>query len=152
MASYFFDTSALAKRYHQEVGTPEVEQIFQAVGAEIMISRLAVVELRSVFAMKVRTQVILAADFQRLVRLFRADVANRVVKVVRITAEHFKEAERLLEKHAVTKSFRTLDAIQLAVAVKLNQMGRADHFVCADQRLCLIAQDEGLSVINPEIP
>lgn len=44
MAGYFLDTSALGKRYHVEVGTPKVEQIFQESGAELYISRLAVFE------------------------------------------------------------------------------------------------------------
>jgi hypothetical protein len=34
MADYFFDTSGLAKRYHAEVGTPEVEQLLQEAVAE----------------------------------------------------------------------------------------------------------------------
>jgi hypothetical protein len=58
----------------------------------------------------------------------------------------------LLRKHALTKSLRTLDALQLAVALELNQRGVIDFFVCADRKLCKVAQDEGLAIINPEIP
>ena len=54
MARYFFDSSALAKRYHPELGTPKVLWIFGERGREIRISNLSFLEIQSVFAMKVR--------------------------------------------------------------------------------------------------
>jgi hypothetical protein len=56
LAAYFFDSSALAKLYHPEVGTPTVDLIIETAENKIRISRLTVVELPSVFAIKVRTQ------------------------------------------------------------------------------------------------
>lgn len=53
MARYFFDTSALIKRYHAESGTPEVRRLITEPGAECVISRLATVEVLSGFAGKV---------------------------------------------------------------------------------------------------
>ncbi len=50
MAAYFLDSSALAKLYHPEIGTPEIDKIIQTPGAQIRISRLTVVEIPSVFA------------------------------------------------------------------------------------------------------
>jgi len=32
MAAYFFDTSALVKRYHPEAGTPIVDHVFSEAG------------------------------------------------------------------------------------------------------------------------
>ena len=49
MAAFYFDSSVLAKLYHSEVGTPKVVAIVEAGGAEIRISPLPAVELRSVF-------------------------------------------------------------------------------------------------------
>ncbi|MGH9752037.1 MAG: type II toxin-antitoxin system VapC family toxin [Blastocatellia bacterium] len=149
MAGYFLDTSALGKHYHPEAGTPDVDGIFQTQGAQLLISRLAVVEIHSAFARKVRTHEITDADFRLLISLFRADVAQKVVKVARMKFGHFQEAARLIEKHAMTKSLRTLDSIQLAVALDLHRRGRLDHFVSADKDICAIAQIEGLAVINP---
>ena len=54
MSRYFFDSSALAKRYHVEIGTAKVASIFGEPGCEVRISRLSFVEVQSVFAMKVR--------------------------------------------------------------------------------------------------
>jgi predicted nucleic acid-binding protein len=53
--TYFFDTSALVKRYHPEVGSSKVEAIFREHNRRIVMSRLTVVELQSAFALKIRT-------------------------------------------------------------------------------------------------
>ena len=74
MAAYFLDSSALAKLYHPEVGTPEVDRIFRTPGIQVRISRLTVVELPSVFAIKVRTQFISREDARLLVRQFQEDI------------------------------------------------------------------------------
>lgn len=151
MPNYFLDTSALAKHYHQEVGTPEVERILNEPGSRHFISRLSTVEIQSVFALKVRIQAISSQDLRQLQKLIFADLSARRFLVLRVLQGHFQEAERLLRKHAPTKSFRTLDSLQLAVALDLSGRGLLDQFVCADTKLCAVARDEGLSVINPEI-
>jgi hypothetical protein len=58
LAAYFFDSSALSKFYHVELGSAAVESIIRSVENEIGISRLTVVELASAFAIKVRTKVL----------------------------------------------------------------------------------------------
>jgi hypothetical protein len=55
----------------------------------------------------------------------------------------------LIGKPAMSRPLRTLDAIQLAVALHFHRPFPIDHFVCADQRLCDVATLEGLNVINP---
>jgi hypothetical protein len=74
LAGYFFDSSALAKLYHPEVGTPEVDGIVQDPGSRIRISRPGVVELPPVFAIKVRTQFISREDASAFLRQFREDI------------------------------------------------------------------------------
>ena len=55
MSGYFLDTSALAKLYHQEDGSQYLEQLVTTSGSNTFISRLSLVELESVFAIKIRT-------------------------------------------------------------------------------------------------
>ncbi len=152
MSAYFFDTSALAKLYHPEVGTPKVVEIIEAVGAQIRISRLTVVELRSVFAIKVRTQVVTQEDVSLLLRQFQEDVVSRKFQIFAVQESEFGLAERLIERYAFSKPLRTLDAVQLAVALGLKSQGLIDHFVAADAALCAVAALEGLSVLDPEHP
>ena len=55
MAAYFFDTSALVKYYHTELGSDRVNAIFAEPGRVVRISSLGVLETQSVFAMKGRS-------------------------------------------------------------------------------------------------
>jgi len=132
MPRYFFDTSALVKRYHAESGTPEVRRLLTEPDAECVISRLATVEVLSGFAGKVRTGVFSSAAFIRLRGQFLADVKRRVVRPVRIVNAHYQLAGDLISQHGMSRQLRTLDAVQLAVALHLHQTALIDHFVCAD--------------------
>ena len=152
MPHYFLDTSALVKHYHFEVGSPKVDQLLGESGSDYSIARLTLTEVTSVFAKKVRTGEIHEIDFDRLRLRFYTDVRNRFVIPFRILNAHFESAGNLIIKHGKTRQIHTLDAIQLAVALSIQQPARIDHFVCADQRLCEIAVLEGLSVVNPEQP
>jgi len=150
MATYLLDSSALSKHYHAEIGTENVDALLQEPAAQHFISRLTVVEIHSVFARKVRTHVLTEADFALLRAQLANDILRRQLRVLRMADGHYEDAERLLRKHALTKSLRTLDALQLAVALDLRRRGRLDHFVCADHRLSGVAHEEGISIINPE--
>ena len=152
MAAYFFDSSALAKLYHREIGTEEVDRIVSAPGNQVRLSRLAVVELSSVFAIKVRTRFLHKEDADLLLRQFRADVLARKLEVFSIGDFEFSLADRLIERYAHERRLRALDAIQLAVALSLRETDLVDHFVASDKVLCEVASLEGFSVLNPEDP
>lgn len=149
MARYFFDTSSLVKNYHVETGTPLVQQLLVQPKSEFFISRLAAVEMLSGFAAKVRTGVFTSTDYGNLRRRFLADVRKRVVRPIRILNAHYQLAGDLIGKHAMSRQLRTLDAIQLAVALHFHRSYPIDHFVCSDQRLIDVARLEGLAVIQP---
>jgi uncharacterized protein with PIN domain len=55
VANFFLDTSALAKLYHKEIGSDYLERVLQQPGACVLISPLSIVEMESVFAIKVRS-------------------------------------------------------------------------------------------------
>jgi hypothetical protein len=152
MPNNFFDSSALGKHYHAEIGTPKVEALLNEVGSRHFISRLGAVEMLSVFAGKVRTGAITISDFETLRKRFLTELTNRVLQAVRMTGFHFQEAQRLIRKYGPSERLRTLDALQLAVALDLRGQGLLDQFICADKVLLAIAAGEGLSVIDPEHP
>ncbi|HEX4609292.1 MAG TPA: type II toxin-antitoxin system VapC family toxin [Urbifossiella sp.] len=152
MADHFFDTSAISKHYQAETGTAKVDALLSVGGTGQLISRLSVVELHSALAKKVRTGHLSQGDFLLLARRFRGDVATRRLRVVRLLVAHFQSAERLIRRIGLTQNLRTLDAVQLAVALSLNEPGRPITFVCADHALCAIAAAEGLPTVNPEVP
>lgn len=152
MPDNFFDTSALGKHYHAEIGTAKVDQLLADPASRQFITRLTLVEIQSVFAKKVRTGVLPLGDFQLLCRRFLADVRRRKFHVARVASAHFLAAEQLLRRLGPNQNLRTLDAIQLAVALNLQRQGLIHQVVCADRILCSLAAAEGLIVVNPEAP
>ncbi|MGE3818362.1 MAG: type II toxin-antitoxin system VapC family toxin [Isosphaeraceae bacterium] len=151
MARSFFDTSALVKHYHFETGTATVDRLINEPGAELAISRLTLVETISVFATKVRTGTFDAMRFARLRGRFASDVTRKRYRVIRILNTHYNQAQDLIRGHGLARQVRSLDALQLAVALNLHQEAPLDYFVCADHRLCDVALSEGLAVLNPEL-
>lgn len=99
--------------------------------------------------MKVRAGVIDRAASGILRARLMADIAAGEIEVYKLLPEHFASAERLIARHGFTLRLRTLDALQLAVALDLLAQGLIDHFVAADLTLIEIARREGLNVINP---
>ena len=152
MPRYFFDTSALVKHYHVEAGTDAVDRVIDEAGAELLIARLTLVEMISAFAIKVRTGELDAVEFARLRALFATHIARRRYRVFRLLNAHFDRARDLIANHGLRRQIRTLDALQLSVALHIHQITPFDYFVCNDQRLCDVASVEGLAVVNPEKP
>lgn len=150
MAHYFFDTSALIKHYHPEMGSHEVSKILDAPSSHCSIARLTLTEMVSVFAKKVRTGEIHERDFDLLKLRFFSDVAHRLVVPTRILNGHFEAAGALISKHGKSRQLHTLDALQLAVALSVQTPTPVEHFVSADQRLLEIVALESVSAINPE--
>jgi predicted nucleic acid-binding protein len=71
----YLDTSALAKRYHPEIGTSKAEQLAIQAAAGCFVSRLGMLEMRSVLAQKVRTSQISPTDSSFVLRRFRGTFA-----------------------------------------------------------------------------
>src|SRR5437588_322998 len=88
MPGLFWDTSALVKHYHPELGTPKVDDLLQTPGCRHAISRLGVTETFSVFAGKVRAGLITLAEFDQLCRRFLADTRRKAFSVARLLVAH----------------------------------------------------------------
>jgi predicted nucleic acid-binding protein len=150
---YFLDTSAFAKLYHQEAGSDQMERIVEQRGSTSIVSRLALVEIESVFAIKVRTGD-LSADGQDLCRRrLRSDLSQHRIRVSPpIEERHYWSARQLLIQHGVQMALRTLDALQLAVTLDLKQSGLVTAMVTADHKLCRVAGACGCPAMNPAEP
>jgi hypothetical protein len=116
LANYFLATSAFAKRYHPEVGTPAVMATFGESQRIVRISGLTLLEVQSVFAMQVRSGVITRAQAGGLRARMLLAMAADEFQVFDLSADHLGGAERLLGRYRFTHRLRTLDALQLAVA------------------------------------
>ena len=149
MNTYFFDTSALVKRYHQEDGTPATDSLFSEPDVRFVISDICIIEFYSAMALKVRTGEIGESSFAMLRKLFAADIRNGIYEVAEFSGAEKTESVNLLLKYGMNRSLKTLDAIQLSIikSVKYDKI----KVVCADEKFCRIILLEGFEAINPMI-
>ena len=89
---YFFDTSALVKRYHDEVGTEAVDEAFDDEDAFCLISDLTVIECHSAFAKKVRTQEIGEEDYQVTMQRLMQDIDRDLLRLRTLGEQEKKQA------------------------------------------------------------
>lgn len=147
--SFYLDTSALAKLYHLEAGTLFVKGLLSS-GQRMYVSRLAVLEMHSVFAGKVRTGTLTQTQADLAWRRFRSDVRQRRFRIVTLRVRHYEVAGKMIAAHGVGCALRTLDSLQVAVALELARSGLVSAIVTADRTMLRVAAIEGLAGINPE--
>ena len=144
MTFYFFDTSALVKRYHLEPSSERVNAIFDDQDNILIIWELALVELASALQRKRnRGEITLQAMNDAL-----AQFANEVLSDLIVTgfrSGFIQQARDLVLQH----SLRTLDALQLTSASEFRTLSPV--FLCADAGLRRAASDVGLVVLDPEV-
>jgi len=146
---YFFDTSALVKRYHQEIGTEIVDTAFEDQDAVKLISDISVIEFYSAFAKKTRMGEITQEDFRDTIRALGQDIRSGSFELAALNDNDKKEAATLIEKHGLSKSLRTLDAMQLAVMKRFGCQS-INRVYCADRPFVAVIEAEGFAVTNPE--
>jgi predicted nucleic acid-binding protein len=150
MPIYFFDSSALAKRYVAEAGSNWVKSICNPAAQNIIAcSNLTEVEVSSAFCRRCREEHITTSERDRLIATLHHD-CNAEYYLLDVTNAIRDKAIDLLKNYLL----RGYDAMQLATALVANQI-LVSHslpaltFVCADNRLYNAATSEGLMVENP---
>ena len=136
---YFFDTSALVKRYVAEVGSEQVRRLLRR-DVEIAVARITEGEAYAAIARAARQNVITLDERDRIFEQLSEDLADaRTVEIRRAIVA----AVRVL---VVRWPLRGYDAIQLACALRLHAEALAVDFWCSDGELVSAARGEGLRV------
>jgi predicted nucleic acid-binding protein len=146
----YLDTSALAKLYHTENGSSKVEQLIRDSTGNCFVSRLGMLEMRSVLAQKTRAGEISPVASVAVLQRFRGDIRRRRFRVVSLRTRHYELAEHLVDVYGISSGLRALDSLHLAMALDLQQNRRIDSIIAADKVLCRVAPLERLPAINPE--
>jgi len=150
MMTYDLDTSALIKRYVDEVGSRWLRALLDAKPRpSIVMVHLVIVEVTSALMRRVREGVLTDAEYAQAQNAFRADCL-RQYELVTAVDDVIDQANRLLE----TYPLRAYAAVHLATAVVSNRYLLANDltplvFLSADDRLNQAASAEGLVVDNP---
>ena len=163
MPSYFFDSSAIVKRYHQEPGSLWVRSICNPrTRPSLYLAQLAHVEVVAALRRTGRREDLHPAFVDSLVNLFERHLAlsdparqTPLYRLIPLSSSVLTLAARLCNRYWDMHPYpmRSLDAIQLAAALlAATAIGDELILVTADTRLAAIAPLEGLQVINPLSP
>ena len=130
MAAYFFDSSALVKRYVQEVGTTWVRGLtHHRTGNQILLAHITVVEVTSAVARRRGGKTISSAQASSFLSRFRKHVAGRYT-ILEITPGLLADATTLANRHEL----RAYDAVQLAAALELNRISQGGTVLVSSDR------------------
>lgn len=138
--TYFFDTSALLKRYHQEPGSAKVDELLSQPQGSFVIASITIAELTSAFVQKFHQGIIKQAALKHVLSQFAKDILTDFW-IIDLERHHVMQSRALILKH----NLRALDGLQLSALLSLKTLKSA--FVCADHRLLKAAQKEGVTVI-----
>lgn len=145
MALYFLDTSALVKRYVQEVGTAWIQALTHpAAGHAHFIVRITQAETVAAVTRRERGGHIAAPDAVTALTDFQYDLQRQYL-IVEVSAGLVAHAASLARQYAL----RGYDAVQLAAALEVRDNASGLVLVSADGDLNAAAIVVGLAVENP---
>ena len=152
MVAYFFDTSALVKRYVNEQGSTWVAAtIDPTAGARVYVASITGVEVISAIARKLKGNHVSASGAVIAASRFHYDFANEY-RIVSISDSVINRSMMLAEAYAL----RGYDAVQLGAALEIN--GRRMTFgaiplilVTSDTELLTAAITENLLTDDPNL-
>jgi len=133
----FFDTSALTKRYVEEVGSEQVRALCADADA-LGVSVLVLPELISTLCRLVREGRLSPEDYRSLKSAVQIDLSD--ADLCDFSQGAFEQTILCLESHPL----RTLDALHVGSALAY----QPDLFVSADRRQAKAASREGLAVVD----
>ncbi|MFW6144256.1 MAG: type II toxin-antitoxin system VapC family toxin [Candidatus Natronoplasma sp.] len=146
---YFFDTSALVKRYHQEKGTVYVDEIFEGIvegKAEAFISSLTLLEVTSAFKRKQKGNMISESDFYDLIKTCFDEIIEHFT-IVPANEDIINDSIENVLKY----SLKTLDSIQFQTVKEVKEMLDDDITVVTSDKELMTAFEEGeYEGVNPE--
>ena len=107
---YFFDTSALVKRYIKESGSEVIDNTIDKAN-DILVSALTHIETISAFRRLLAEEIICEADYEKLKSELNKDFKD--FTILPVSQKTLNKAYQIVD----TEDLRTLDAIQLATII-----------------------------------
>lgn len=154
MNYFYFDASALVKRYTRETGSDKINFLFNNIPLTRMLClTLGALETFWICLRKRNDGRITGQQFVRTVTHLKAEVINTGsdFKTIPIPDLLILNSMSLIETH----SLNSVDAIVLRSALDyaadLRNTDNTVVLVAADRRLLRAARAEGLQVFNPEV-
>jgi predicted nucleic acid-binding protein len=134
--SYFFDTSALVKIYHQEEDSDEIVDIFNS-RTEIFVSELSVIEYHSVIYRKFRENNLEEIERHKILKKFEIDL-NRRFELLVFNPNVIDTSKKVYQIIGKELFVRSLDVIQ--VGFFKSYLDDSDMFMTFDSRQILAVE------------
>ncbi len=153
MGAYFFDSSALVKRYIKENGTTWVETVLNDSSNWIYIARISTVEIISALARRSKNGSLSPATINAAIAQFKKDISTDY-KIIELSPTLVNSAISIAENYKL----RGYDAVQLATALAVYNKLVANGVITKDFSYVLVSADkelndastsEGLTIENP---
>lgn len=100
MVIFYFDTSAIVKRYHKEIGSEVLDKIFELKGHDFTIFFWCILEFIVGFSARMRRDKLSRETFNAVVSLFLKDVLDSFA-IISVNDELIASATPLAIKHAL---------------------------------------------------
>ena len=130
------DSSSFAKRYIQEVGSDEIDDLLQGA-SELALCVILIPEIISGLNRRLREQALTIRDYRQAKKQLMNDIHDATV--LQITPAVVSHSVKLLEHNAL----RAMDALHVASALEWH----ADLFITSDQRQMEAATNTGIRTI-----
>jgi predicted nucleic acid-binding protein len=150
---FYWDASALVKRYAPEIGTPLVNHLFSHVQLDRMMCLvIGTGEVISIFVRKKNTKVITDVALSQALVDFRAEVVDAgAFKLVSVEDALVLASYTLIEKYSLNATDALILKSVMGVAALLRPAGDDVILVRSDLRLLHAAEGEGVTTFNPEV-
>ena len=152
MYHFYFDASALTKRYTEEIGSDKIDFLFASVPlGRLLCLTIGAAEVFWIFVRKKNDSRITTIQFDRAFTLLRREVINNQAdfRTIPVPDSLVWGSMRLIETHSLNSVDAMVLRSALDIAAELRDTG--DRLVASDQRLLRAARAEGLQIFNPEI-
>ena len=154
MYYFYFDASALAKRYIEEIGSDKVDFIFANVPlTRLQCLTIGAVEVFWICIRKRNDGRITASQFTQATGHLEHEIISTQsnFKTTSVPDSLIWGSMNLIETHSLNSVDAMVLCSALEVATELRRTEDTLVLVASDQRLLRAARAEGLQVFNPEI-
>jgi hypothetical protein len=145
MPYYYFDSTALVKRYSRERGSRVVNGLMTKREKTILIGGPTITEFYAVFAQKAREGQLTRDDWYSVLFKFEAESLRGVYHFAIPTADTFTRTKELLFEYP---QLRAPQAIHLMLAQEFKSLRLT--MVSTDRQMLELCKPLGMNAINPE--
>lgn len=145
MPYYYFDSTALVKRYSMERGTRIVNKLMVKRGKVAILPTWTVTELYSAFSNRAQEGDLTRDDCYSVIHKFERESADGLFQFIVPTMKTYLSTKELVMEYP---ALRTQQVLHLALALELKPLRLT--VVSADIQLLAASKTAGLHIINPE--